>query len=281
MAGNPYTESGSRFHVPDMLANRADVWNLGDVLTGKVDAFALSFVENALTANPVLAPLAGRDRADLDLLIRLAEGDATARADRLTHPYEPVELERILAVLRHLLTARATVLAVNAAYIASAAQTDATRTEPPFQLQGSYRNMNKIAQRVQPVMNTTELSALIDDHYRAEAQTLTTGAEANLLKLAELRGTLTAEQAARWTELKAAYVRTQALGGPEDDHPPAFGRGNPHLATLARAVAALGLLADRIAAVESAINRAADPRHLIADPTARHAARSLPGAGEE
>lgn len=74
MAGNPYTESGSRFQVPDMLANRADVWNLGDVLTGKDDVFALSFIENALTANPVLAPLAGRDRADLDLLIRLAQG---------------------------------------------------------------------------------------------------------------------------------------------------------------------------------------------------------------
>ena len=38
MAGNPYTESGSRFRVPIMLANRADVWNLGDVLTGKEDA---------------------------------------------------------------------------------------------------------------------------------------------------------------------------------------------------------------------------------------------------
>ncbi|NUT28452.1 MAG: DNA repair ATPase [Streptomyces sp.] len=273
MAGNPYTESGSRFRVPDMLANRADVWNLGDVLTGKGDAFAVSFIENALTANPVLAPLAGRDRTDVDLLIRLAQGDMTARADRLAHPYAPAELERILAVLHHLLTTRATVLAVNAAYIASAARTDATRTEPPFQLQGSYRNMNKIAQRIQPVMNDAELAALIDDHYRAEAQTLTTGAEANLLKLAELRGTLTGEQMARWTELKAAYVRTQALGGPEGDHPPAFGRGDPHLATLARAVAALGLLADRIAAVESAINRASDPRHLFANPAARHASR--------
>ena len=82
MAGNPYTESGSRFRIPDMLTNRADVWNLGDVLTGKEDTFALSFIENALTANPVLAPLAGRDRADLDLLVRLAQGDSTARADR-------------------------------------------------------------------------------------------------------------------------------------------------------------------------------------------------------
>ena len=267
MAGNPYTESGSRFRVPDMLANRADVWNLGDVLTGKEDAFALSFIENALTSNPVLAPLAGRERMDFDLLIRLAEGDTTARADRLTHPYAPAELERILAVLRHLLTAREVVLAVNAAYIASAAQADATRTEPPFQLQGSYRNMNKIAQRIQPVMNDTELAALIDDHYRAEAQTLTTGAEANLLKLAELRDTLTGEQALRWAESKAAYVRTQSLGGPDDE-------------PLTRAVATLGLLADRIAAVESAINRAADPRHPIANPTARHAARPDPGHGE-
>ncbi|GAB2958446.1 hypothetical protein GCM10023080_017770 [Streptomyces pseudoechinosporeus] len=264
MAGNPYTESGSRFRVPDMLANRADVWNLGDVLTGKEDAFAVSFIENALTANPVLAPLAGRDRTDLDLLIRLAEGDSTARADQLTHPYAPAELEQILAVLRHLLTARETVLAVNAAYIASAAQTDSTRTEPPFQLQGSYRNMNKIAQRIQPVMNDAELAAVLDDHYTAEAQTLTTGAEANLLKLAELRGTLTAEQTVRWAELKATYVRTQALGGPESD-------------PLTRAVAALGLLADRVAAVESAITRAADPRHLMANPGARHAIRPAPG----
>ncbi|WP_405541471.1 DNA repair ATPase [Streptomyces phaeochromogenes] len=267
MAGNPYTESGSRFHVPDMLANRADVWNLGDVLTGKQDAFAASFIENALTANPVLAPLAGRDRTDLNLLTRLAEGDPMARADQLTHPYAPAELEQILAVLRHLLTARETVLAVNTAYIASAAQSDATRTEPPFQLQGSYRNMNKLSQRIQPVMNDAELAAVIDDHYTAEAQTLTTGAEANLLKLAELRGALSTEQAARWTELKTVYVRTQALGGPE---------GNP----LSKAVAALGLLADRVAAVESAITRATDPRHLIANPAARHAVRPAPGPGD-
>ncbi|GGP96583.1 hypothetical protein GCM10010233_10820 [Streptomyces pseudogriseolus] len=253
MAGNPYTESGEVFRVPDMLANRADVWNLGDVLTGKEDVFALSFVENALTANPVLAPLAGRDRADLDLLIRLASDDPTARPDRLLHPYAPTELDRVLAVLRHLLTARRTVLAVNAAYIASAARSDDARTEPPFLLQGSYRNMNKIAQRIQPVMNDAELSAVVEDHYTAEAQTLTTGAEANLLKLAELRGTLTAEQAARWAEVKAAHVRTLTLGGPDD--------------ALTRAVSALALLGDRIAAVESAITRAtAAPRHVPAPP---------------
>ncbi|MGW0879290.1 DNA repair ATPase [Streptomyces sp. NPDC002671] len=248
MAGNPYTESGARFRIPDMLANRADVWNLGDVLTGKEDVFALSFVENALTANPVLAPLAARDRADLELLARLAAADPTARADRLAHPLPPAELDGILAVLRHLLAVRDTVLTVNTAYIASAAQSEAARTEPPFRLQGSYRDMNKIAQRLRPVMNDTEREAVVHDHYTAEAQTLTTGAEANLLKLAELRGTLTAEQAVRWAEVKTADVRARTLGGPGDD-------------PLTRAVAALGLLADRVAAVESAITRATSKEH--------------------
>ncbi|MFJ3435918.1 DNA repair ATPase [Streptomyces cyaneofuscatus] len=265
MAGNPYTESGEQFRIPDMLANRADVWNLGEVLSGRDDVFALSFVENALTANPVLAPLAARSREDLALLVRLAGGgDPAARAEHLEHPYSAVELDAVLAVLRHLLTARDTVLAVNAAYIASAAQTDATRTEPPFRLQGSYRNMNKIAERIVPVMNDAELSAVVDDHYAGEAQTLTTGAEANLLKLAALRGTLTGEQAERWAAITASYVRTQALGGPDGDPSPSSqlrsSRGDP----ISRAVAALGLLADRIAAVETAIQRAADPRHLPA-----------------
>ncbi|RDG37926.1 DNA repair ATPase [Streptomyces corynorhini] len=244
MAGNPYTESGHRFRIPDMLANRADVWNLGDVLTGKEDVFALSFVENALTAHPVLAPLAARDRADLEVLVRLASGDPTARTDRLVHPYPAAELDRVLAVLRHLLTARETVLAVNEAYIASAAQSDATRTEPPFLLQGSYRNMNKIVARIDAVMNDAELAAVIEDHYTGEAQTLTSGAESNLLKLAELRGTSTPERAARWAEIKRAHVRDATLGGPDTD-------------PLTRAIAALGLLADRMGAVEAAITRAA------------------------
>ncbi len=205
MAGNPYTESGQRFRLPDMLANRADVWNLGDVLSGKEALFAHSHIENALPANPVLAPLAARDRADLGLLVRMAEGDDSVRADRLAHPYGTAELREIVSVLRGLLRVREVALTVNRAYIASAAQADATRTEPPFLLQGSYRNTGKIAARLVPVMNDAELVSLIDDHYRGEAQTLTTGAEANLLKLAELRGRLTPEQARRWAEVKEMW----------------------------------------------------------------------------
>jgi MoxR-like ATPase len=242
MAGNPFTESGRRFRIPDMLANRADVWNLGDVLSGREELFALSYVENALTSNPVLAPLSTRDRADVELLVRLARGDTTVNTDRLAHPYSATELQQILAVLRRLLRVQQVVLACNQAYIASAARSDASRTEPPFQLQGSYRNMNKLAERIVPVMNEAELEVVIDDHYLGEAQTLASGAEANLLKLAELRGTLTAEQSARWAEVKAAFLRSQALGGDEDD-------------PMSRAIGALGLLADRVAGVETAITR--------------------------
>lgn len=65
--------------------------------------------------------------------------------------------------------------------------------------------MARIAARITPTMNTAELDAAVTDHYRAEAQTLASGAEAALLRLAELRGTLTAEQAARWEQVKSAY----------------------------------------------------------------------------
>jgi MoxR-like ATPase len=241
MAGNPYTEQGKRFRIPDMLANRADVWNLGDVLSGREDLFALSYIENSLTSNQVLAPLSTRERGDIELLVRLARGEEV-RSEQLSHPYSAVELDQITSVLRKLLRVQEVVLANNQAYIASAAQAESSRVEPPFQLQGSYRNMNKLAERIVPVMNDAELETLIDDHYLGEAQTLTAGAEANLLKLAELRGRMTPSQAARWSEVKAAFLRDKALGGSEDD-------------PMVRAVGALGLLADKVAAVETAITR--------------------------
>ncbi|PTA66998.1 hypothetical protein [Deinococcus arcticus] len=46
---------------------------------------------------------------------------------------------------------------------------------------------------------------------------LTTGAEDNLLKLAELRGMLTAEQTQRWAAIKADYRRNKAMGGNDAD----------------------------------------------------------------
>ncbi|SOB81687.1 DNA repair ATPase [Streptomyces sp. 1331.2] len=202
MAANPYTESGRLFRLPDMLANRADVWNLGDAVAGRQDLFALSFVENALPANAHLAPLATAERADLDTLLARAAGTP---GGQLTGAWPAAETERMTAVLAGLLHLRSTVLAVNRAYLDSAAQDDRTRTEPPFLLQGSYRNMAKLAQRLDPALTRPELDALLTDHYRAEAQPLGADAEAQLLKLAELRGTLTPEQAKRWEELKRTW----------------------------------------------------------------------------
>ncbi len=216
MAGNPYTESGDVFKIPDMLANRADIYNLGDVLSGREALFALSYLENSLTANPALLPLSSRDPKDVHLLVQRAEGQDVA-STALSHPYGAAELEELTALFQRLFRARDLLLKVNLAYIASAAQQDDYRTEPPFKLQGSYRNMTKLAAQITPHMRNDELDALLRDHYRGEAQTLTTGAEENVLKLAHLLGSPTADEAARWKALCAEFVRQKKLGPTDTD----------------------------------------------------------------
>ncbi|WP_303293298.1 DNA repair ATPase [Marinobacter sp. ST-43] len=215
MAGNPYTESGEVFKVPDMLANRADIYNLGDVLSGMEHAFALSYIENSLSSNRVLAPLATRGMADFYRFADLAEGKTVADSD-FEHDYSAAERDEIVALLKKMIRVRETVLRVNQAYIASSAQAEAYRTEPTFKLQGSYRNMNKLAEKLSPVMSDQELEALIDDHYQGEAQLLTYGAEENLLKLKQMRGTMNDEEAARWQTICEEYRRRQQAGGDEE-----------------------------------------------------------------
>ena len=217
MAGNPYTESGARFQIPDMLANRADTYNLGDILGGQQQLFAGSYIENALTSNAVLAPLATREPADVGRLVKLARGEDVPLTE-LSHGYSAGEVDEIVGVLSRMAKAQALLLKVNQEYIRSASQEDAYRTEPPFKLQGSYRNMNKIAEKIVSAMNDAELEQLVDDHYASESQTLTTGAEQNLLKLGELRGRMTDVQKARWKEIKEAFVRT-GRGGKKSDDP--------------------------------------------------------------
>ncbi|WP_222105259.1 DNA repair ATPase [Denitromonas halophila] len=216
MAGNPYTESGDVFKIPDMLANRADIYNLGDVLSGREALFSLSYIENALTANPTLLPLASRDPKDVHLLVRMAEGEEVA-GSAFSHAYSTAELNELTALMRRLFRARDLLLKVNLAYIESAAQQDAYRTEPPFKLQGSYRNMAKLAARITPLISDAELDALLRDHYRGEAQTLTTGAEENLLKLTELLDSQNPTEIERWREIKSEFVRRRKLGGDDTD----------------------------------------------------------------
>ena len=218
MAGNPYTESGEVFKIPDMLANRADIYNLGDVLAGREALFALSYVENSLTANAALAPLSSRDPRDVQLLVRLALGEEVASGD-LVHAYSSAELDELKALLQRLFRARDLLLRVNQSYIESAAQRDSYRTEPPFKLQGSYRNMTKLAAKITPLMHDDELDALLRDHYRGEAQTLTTGAQENLLKLAQLMGSATAEETTRWQSICGDFLRQRKAGGDDADGP--------------------------------------------------------------
>ena len=216
MAGNPYTESGERFQIPDMLSNRADVYNLGEIIGDAADAFEMSYLENCLTSNEFLAPLAAGDPDDARALIRAAERDSIEGL-QMKGNWSADQVRSMFEVLRKLIRVRNSVLKVNRAYIRSAAQADAYRTEPPFKLQGSYRNMNRMAEKVVPVMNDHELQSMIFSSYEQDAQTLTTDNEANLLKLKELLGSLTPQEKERWESIKYAFVENVRMQGMTGD----------------------------------------------------------------
>ncbi len=82
MAGNPYTTGGGRFEMPDMLVNRSDVFNLGDVSGEHGEAFARSYIENSLTACPSVAPHASKLLDDLGAVLQMAVGEQADRDRR-------------------------------------------------------------------------------------------------------------------------------------------------------------------------------------------------------
>ncbi|MGN6544265.1 MAG: AAA family ATPase, partial [Aureliella sp.] len=216
MAGNPYTESGGRFQIPDMLANRADVYNLGEIIGGKREAFEQSYLENCLTSNTSLLPLARAAREDQLAMITAAERNASDMPD-LSANFSADQVAEMMSVLKKLVKVRDVVLSVNRQYIQSAAQADAYRTEPPFKLQGSYRNMNRIAEKVAAVMNEEELMTVIVSAYEQDAQTLTRDSESNLLKFREMLGIMTAAERERWQQICYAYVESTRLGSMAGD----------------------------------------------------------------
>jgi hypothetical protein len=218
MAGNPYTEVGGKFQVPDMLANRADTYNLGDILGGHESAFKDSYIENALTSNAVLARIAARSHKDALAVLQIAQ-TGTREGVEFEANLSTDEVSEGIAVMEKLLHIREIILRVNQEYIRSAAMEDAYRTEPPFKLQGSYRNMNRIAEKVLPLMTDKEVQAIIEDHYRGESQTLSQSAEANLLKWREINGLLTQSEAERWTDIKRTFSRNLLSGGAGENDP--------------------------------------------------------------
>ncbi len=212
MAGNPYTESGDKFQIPDMLANRADIYNLGDIIGDTAYLFKLSLIENALTSNPILHQLSSKYFEDIYQLIQVVES-GNQDGINLKGNHTKQEVQDYLAVLDKVVIIRDTVLRVNEAYIKSAAMDDAYRTEPSFKLQGSYRDMSKLVSKVVPVMNNEELQTLLLSHYENESQTLTSAAEANLLKFKELTKRITTEEALRWNTIKDTFVKNNKLKG--------------------------------------------------------------------
>jgi hypothetical protein len=212
MAGNPYTESGDKFQIPDMLSNRADIYNLGEIIGDSSSAFDLSYIENSLTSNSSLNRLASRSQKDVYAIVKIVETGSQEGVD-FAAQFSPEEITEMVSVMKKLLRVRDVVLKVNREYIRSAAQADEFRTEPPFKLQGSYRNMNRIAERVVPIMNDAELETLIMSSYEGDAQTLTSEAESNLLKFRELLGILGEEEAERWENIKRTYCQNVKMKG--------------------------------------------------------------------
>ncbi len=217
MAGNPYTESGETFRIPDMLANRADVYNLGDILGGKADAFALSFLENSLTSNATLSPLATRDLGDVYKLIRMARGEPVATTE-LSHGYSGVELEEVLSVMRHLFTRAG-----------HAAQGE--RRVHPLRRAGRrvpHRAALQAAGQLPQHEQDRREGGLGDDGGgdRAARSTITTAASRRPSPPQPSRtsssspssaAARTPEQLTRWADIKAEFVRRRRMGGGDAD----------------------------------------------------------------
>ena len=212
MAGNPFTESGDKFQIPDMLSNRADIYNLGDIIGDQTDVFEMSYIENSLTSNVILRNLVGKSQNDLYSLVKIAQsGSAEGIEFESNHTSE--EIKDYVSVLKKMIVVRKIILDINKEYIKSAAMDDQYRTEPPFKLQGSYRNMNRIAEKIIAIMNDDELKTLMLSYYENESQTLTTSAESNLLKFKGLTGWREEKEENRWEDILAVYQKQQKTKG--------------------------------------------------------------------
>jgi hypothetical protein len=146
--------------------------------------------------------------------MRLAEHGREENVD-LEGNYSLEELNEMVAVMKKLMRARDVILKVNREYIRSAAQADEYRTEPAFKLQGSYRNMNRIAEKVVAIMNDDELESLILSSYESDSQTLTSDQEANMLKFKELMGIITPDEQNRWDDIKRTFQQNLKMHGIE------------------------------------------------------------------
>jgi len=73
--------------------------------------------------------------------------------------------------------------------------------------------MNKIAEKIISIMNEEELFEKILASYENDSQTLSSGAEANMLKWKEIVGCLNSEEQKRWDEIKKIFVKNKVAKG--------------------------------------------------------------------
>ena len=141
-------------------------------------------------------------------MIHLAETGSSEGLD-FEAAHSSAEMTEYVEVLKKLFMVRDIISKVNLAYIDSASQADEYRTEPAFKLQGSYRDMNKIAEKVVPILNQEELDMLVYSHYESESQTLTSDGEANLLRFKEMTNKLSEMEDTRLSEIREVFNRMQ------------------------------------------------------------------------
>ena len=147
---------------------------------------------------------------------------------------------------------------MNQEYIRSAGQADEYRTEPPFKLQGSYRNMNRLAEKVVAIMNDDEVRALVDGplpgrvadaHHRRRGE------------LPQVQGTdrraRRPRRQARWDDIKKTFKRNLLAHG--DDQSDPVGRVVSQLATFQSGLEAIQQT------LESQLSRSSAPPQVVLD----------------
>ena len=73
--------------------------------------------------------------------------------------------------------------------------------------------MNRIAEKVLAIMNDEELETLILSNYENDSQTLTSDAEANMLKLRVMCGWATEQDEQRWADICKAFLQNVKMRG--------------------------------------------------------------------
>lgn len=198
-----------RAQVPQALSNRATLINLGDVADKHAADFAMSYLEVAAAANTTLEVVSTlRDLETFATALELGRPVSTLEAD-LNGRYAAVELTRIEVVLRHCMAVRDVLMAVNRSCLHSATLEDMYRVEPPFELQGSYRDMVEICRSIEADWTEEMRRDAILRHYEGQAGLLGPRGEYNLLMVKTFLGHVSEAERERQAHIRYVFRLAQ------------------------------------------------------------------------